>query len=110
MRKKRITINNIKSFIDGNIKYIVDKTVGLPEHIKEQYYFRLYTCKDTCLQTGKCKICECPTTLKAFATKSCNPDEILDLMPGAEWRAYKEENNIDDKIFTEIKKILDGKQ
>lgn len=106
---KRITLNNIKSFIDGNLKYITNKTVGLPEHILEQYYYRLYLCKDSCLREGKCKICNCPTTLKAFTNKSCNPGVILDLMPGSDWRKYKQDNNINEDIFIEIKKLLDGK-
>ena len=107
---KNITLKNIKSFIDGNIKNIIHKTVGLPEHIKEQYYYRLYLCKDDCLESGKCKVCGCPTMLKAFTKKACNPDRLLDLMPGGEWLEYKKKNNINDIIFSEIKKLIDERK
>lgn len=108
--KPKITLGNIVSFIDGNVKNLVNKTLGLPSHILEQYYYRLYLCKDTCLVKGNCKKCGCPVMLKAFAQKSCNPDLHLDLMPGADWKLFKEENNIDDAIFEEIKNLINERR
>lgn len=107
MKLSQITIKNIKSFIEGNMRFYIDKIHSLPEFTKEQYYYRLYQCKDDCLITGICMNCTCPTIKKAFATKSCNENRILDLMPGGEWRAYKKANNITDELLLNIKKVID---
>lgn len=107
MNLNQITIQNIKSFIEGNLAYYIDKIYELPDYLKEQYYYRLYQCKDDCLITGKCKICTCPTLKKAFANKSCNPGVILDLMPGGEWRDYKKENDVSQELLENIKLIID---
>lgn len=107
MNLNQITIQNIKSFIEGNLAYYMDKIYELPDYLKEQYYYRLYQCKDDCLITGKCKICTCPTLKKAFANKSCNPGVILDLMPGGEWRDYKKENDVSQELLENIKLIID---
>ena len=37
----KFTIDNIKSFIEGNGKYIYDNLIGLPQHQKEQIAYRL---------------------------------------------------------------------
>jgi len=91
-----INLKNIKSFILGNVNYYLDKIIDLPIHLKEQYYYRLYTCKDTCLMSGRCKICNCPTIKKAFSPDSCNKELFPDFLPGLEWKEYKEKNNINN--------------
>lgn len=107
MKLNQISVKNIKSFIEGNLAYYTDKIYDLPDYIKEQYYYRLYQCKDDCLITGRCKMCTCPTLKKAFAKDSCNPGVILDLMPGGVWRQYKIDNNISQELLENIKQIID---
>lgn len=92
----KFNIKNIRSFILGNINYYLDKIIELPLHLKEQYYYRLYTCKDTCLMTGRCIKCNCPTIKKAFSPDSCNKDLFPDFLPGLEWIDYKKKNNINN--------------
>lgn len=102
----KINIENIKSFIQGNIRAFIRRVGDLPEHIMEQYYYRLYLCKDTCLTSGRCKKCNCPTTLKAFASKSCNPGVIQDLMPKQDWEDFKIKNNINKDVLNDIKELV----
>lgn len=102
-----ITFKNIKSFIQGNLRFYIDKIHRLPDFTKEQYYWRLYQCKDDCLISGTCMNCNCPTIKKAFSTESCNEDRILKLMPGGEWRSYKKDHNITDELLANIKKVID---
>lgn len=105
--KPKINIKNIKSYILGNLNYYLNQIIDLPLHLKEQYYYRLFKCKDDCLVTGQCKICTCPTVKKAFAPDSCNPERFPNFLPGLEWREYKEKNNIEN-IQEIIKEIEDG--
>lgn len=94
MKLSDITIGKVQSFIQGYSRYYYDNIFGMPSWIKEQVFFRLFTCKDSCLITGACKKCTCPTIKKAYATASCNEEEFPDLMPAQEWEDYKKANNI----------------
>lgn len=105
MKISDITAAKIKSFIEGYTKYYYDHVFGLPEYIKEQVYYRLYTCRDTCLVSGECENCTCPTIKKSYATKSCNKNKFPDLMSYGEWEKFKEENNLPD--VSEIKDQVD---
>ncbi len=91
-----INLTNIQNFISGNLRYYLSKIIDMPIHLKEQYYFRLYTCKDDCLIKGKCIKCNCPVLKKALVEDSCNPDRFPKLMGGLDWKKYKEENNINN--------------
>lgn len=100
-----INLKNIKSFLQGNLRYYVNKVKHYPEHIREQYRYRLYTCKDTCLKTGLCENCGCPTVKKAFASEACS-DKFPDFMTGHDWSEYKKANKIDiEEINKTIKEI-----
>lgn len=105
--KKSISLKNIASFIEGNSKFFYDKLFNCEEHIKEQYYWRLYTCKDTCLITGNCEECGCPVIKKAYVSKSCNPGKIEDLMRKPVWVQYKKDNNISQELLNNIKEEID---
>ena len=100
----KINIKNVKSFILGNLNYYLNKIIDLPLHLKEQYYYRLYKCKDDCLITGRCILCNCPIQKKAFAPDSCNEDRFPKFLPGQEWEDYKKKNKIDniDKIIKTV--------
>jgi hypothetical protein len=104
MKISDITINKVKSFLQGYSKYYYDNIFGLPEYIKEQVYFRLYTCKDTCLVTGECEKCTCPTIQKSYATEACS-NKFPDLMSYGDWNKFKKTNEIPD--LGEIKGQVD---
>lgn len=90
--KPKYTVENVLSFLEGNFKYQWNKLLGLPKHIQEQVHYRLFKCKDDCLETGKCIKCGCPAHKKVFVKKSCNPERFGDLLSREEWEKFKEDN------------------
>lgn len=89
---KKLTLSNIKSYLQGNFRYYI----GAPKHIQEQYKYRLSLCKDDCIKEGKCKYCGCPPDKKALVDESCNDGERFpDLLGKDEWKWFKEDNKID---------------
>jgi hypothetical protein len=94
MNINEITTGKVKSFLQGYTRYYFDNIFGLPDPIKEQVFFRLFTCKNSCLPQGKCEICKCPTIQRAYSSASCNPEKFPDMLSVQEWEAYKIENNI----------------
>lgn len=101
---KNITINNIKSFIEGNIKFYKDKILSSPEHLKEQRYYRMWKCKDTCLKIGLCQNCGCPVNKKIYTNEACS-DKFPNLMAANDWNEFKKINNID---IESIKKYIEN--
>lgn len=92
----KVTLNNVKSFIEGNYRYYLYKLINTPQHLKEQYSYRIQVCKDTCVANRKCKYCGCPPIKKAFSNSSCNDGKLFpDLMNEQEWNKYKKENKIE---------------
>lgn len=104
---KDINLKSIKSYVQGNYRYHTQTIFPLANHLKEQYYYRLYVCKDDCLITGTCMNCTCPTIKKAFATDSCNKDRFPEFLSGGEWREYKKEHKIEN-IEEIIKEVEDA--
>lgn len=93
---------NIVSFVEGNYKYALDKFKGSKEHIKEQVYYRMYICKDSCVVNNRCDYCGCPPGKKAFVRESCNNSERFpDLMSKKQWDSFKEEKEIDIEYIKE---------
>lgn len=110
MKLEEITLSNIKSFIQGYARFYLDKISLLPTYRKEQVFYRIYTCRDTCIPFGKCEKCNCPAIEKAYATSSCNKSKFTDLLSKEKWEEYKIENFIDEEllltIITEVQKIF----
>lgn len=102
MELQEITFKNIKSFIQGHARAYLDKIRLLPLHTREQAFYRMYVCKDSCIPFKKCEICECSAIKKSYATKSCNKDKFPDLMSEAEWSKYKLDNNIDENVISAV--------
>ena len=94
-KKPKITIPNIISFFQGNIRMLGDRFGQLPQYKKEQVLYRMEICKDTCVPKGKCKHCGCSVPGKLYSSKSCNKGELFpDLMSPYDWEMFKKENNI----------------
>lgn len=109
MDHSEITVKKIGSFLQGYSRYYFDNIFSLPGYIKEQVYHRLITCKDTCLVSGECEICKCPTIKKAYANTSCNSSKFPDLMSKQEWEIYAKQNNIttgNDSIEQDLKELI----
>ena len=91
----KITLKNIKHYIEGNLKMLGDKIHLLPEHEKEQVAYRAMICKDECVRLGYCAYCGCDIPGKLYVTESCNGGERFpDLMNKDDWAWYKLKNKI----------------
>ena len=92
--KKKITLKNIYSFIQGNLQMRLDGMGLKPQYYQEQIAYRMLQCQD-CYKQKRCKKCNCPLPDKFYVTKSCNDGEIFpDLMNEEDWLIYKEEHEI----------------
>ena len=92
--KQKITVKNIKSFLEGNIQLGLEQLHLQPEHIQQQIAYRRLLCKDDCAIQNKCVICGCDFKGKTSVQQSCNKDRFPDLMSNLEWIKYKESNDI----------------
>lgn len=91
----KITLKNIKHYIEGNIKMLGDKMHLLPEHEKEQVAYRAMICKDECVRLEYCVYCGCDIPGKLYVKESCNGGERFpDLMNKDDWEKYKLDNGI----------------
>lgn len=101
MSQKKVTLSNVRSFIEGNIAYYKDKLLSSPSYLQEQYHYRLEQCKDDCVPQGACVHCKCPPLKKSWVQTSCNNGERFpDLMDKPRWEAYKQQHNIDMEQIT----------
>lgn len=92
--KPKITLKNIKAYIEGNTQMALDGLGLKPDYYKEQIAYRMLKCKD-CLQEGRCKYCGCSVPGKMYVVESCNNGQIFpNLMNEEEWNKYKEDNGI----------------
>ena len=92
--KQKITIKNIKSFLEGNFQLGLEQLHLQPQHIQEQIAYRRLLCKDDCAKQDKCIKCGCDFKGKTSVKESCNYERFPDLMSNLEWIKYKESNGI----------------
>ena len=93
---QKITLKKIKSFLEGNFKFILDEFDLLPLYYQEQVVWRASLCKDDCLKEGACKYCGCNANKKIYVESSCNNGERFpDLMSEKDWKKFKEDNDIE---------------
>ena len=91
----KITFKNIASFIEGNANMIVSELGAQPQHLQEQFAYRMLKCKDDCMITKECIKCGCSVPGRLFTSESCNNGERFpDLMSRTDWEEYKKENDI----------------
>lgn len=94
--KPKITIKNIKSYLEGNAQLVLERLDLQPQHIQEQVAYRRLLCKDDCAIQGKCIKCGCDFKGKTSVIQSCNPERFPNLMSKQEWEQFKIDNNIND--------------
>lgn len=95
----RITLKNIKGFIQGNFRRVLNEMDFLPEHVKEQAIWRLEQVKEKspeCYILDICKMpCQCQISSKVFEDRSCSGEEVgkpcyPPMMSEQEWVIYKQ--------------------
>lgn len=90
MKKKQITLQNVKSFLLGNSRDLLDRFNLLPDLVKEQADYRALVCKDSCAKG--CEYCGCSTPGIWFIDRSCNNGEKFpEMMNEEDWEEFKVE-------------------
>lgn len=89
----KITLNNIKNFIEGNLQMIINQSGFTSDSYKEQIAYRMLKCED-CLTVGKCSNCGCSLPGRFYTSESCNKDRFPDIMSEEKWIKYKTDNGI----------------
>jgi len=86
----KITVQNIKNFMQGTARQIGNEIGMTPEHIVEQVAYRESKCPE-CKEAGHCVAgtCGCGVPGRWFSTQSCNYARFPDLMGKEEWEEYK---------------------
>lgn len=93
---QKITLKNIKSFLEGNGQRLLEELQLQPQHIKEQIAYRRLLCKDDCEKQNKCVYCGCDFKGKTSVKESCNKGKRFpDLMGRIEWEEFKKRNKIE---------------
>jgi len=97
--KAKITLPNIKHFLQGYGRSFLKSFGSLPKHIEEQYYYRIEQVKThslECLEQGKCKVCGCSTPELFLSSKSCenNPPCYSSFLEESDWESFKNQNSI----------------
>lgn len=90
---KKITLSNIKGFIQGYARVIAEDTVGLPSHIKEQIEERIKLVADKspeCLSGGSCVKCGCSMPEKTYEDRPCEGECYGPMLSKQEWENQKQ--------------------
>lgn len=91
----KITVKNIKQYIEGNSQKVLEKLNLQPEHIQQQIAYRRLICSKDCMITGQCIKCGCEVYGKTSVIESCNNGERFpNLMSRIEWEQFKKDNKI----------------
>lgn len=70
----KITLSNIKGYIQAHFRQALEDLDFLPEHIKEQAQWRLKQIAEKspeCLEKDSCVICSCQVSSKVFEDRAC---------------------------------------
>lgn len=92
---QRITLKNIKSFIEGyTYSFLLKFYQKYLTHIFEQVDYRKKLVEEKspeCIYNGQCKHCTCKTPELFFATKGCsnNPPCYPEMASKDEWTQFK---------------------
>src|SRR6185436_12757653 len=86
-KKKKITLENIVAYIQGNFRYKLYYSFPylLSKHIKEQIDYRIRVMDKECYNEGSCKLCGCATTALQMADKSCDKPCYPPMMNRKQW-------------------------
>lgn len=88
MKKKKVTLQNVKSFLQGNSREILNRFDLLSDLRKEQADYRALICKDSC--ATECENCGCSVPGIWFIDRSCNyGKKFPDMMDNKEWEEFK---------------------
>lgn len=96
-KKARVTLRNVWSYIQGNIRYRlyyskqlygVDLSWLLPKWLKDQIELRIDSMDRQCYNEGSCKICGCKTTALQFSDKACDKPCYPSMLSKKQWYIF----------------------
>lgn len=93
MKLKDITVDNVKAYIVGNVRYFIFKHVdGLEEHLEEQFLYRANICIQKCYieNNKKCRDCGCDLPERWMVDKDGQNCPFPKIMHKDGWEIYKE--------------------
>lgn len=104
--KAKITLPNIKGFLQGNLRLFLDSIGSLPEHISEQAEWRLKQVEKLspeCAKQEECVHCGCELYGKLLENRACsnNPSCYPEMMSKEEWAIFKL-NRIQPKSIADL--------
>lgn len=100
--KAKLTLSNIKGYIQAHFRQALDDLDFLPEHIKEQAQWRLKQIAEKspeCLEKDSCVICSCQVSSKVFEDRACEGNCYPEMMTEVLWNKF----NLPGKEGTQFK-------
>lgn len=91
LRKPMATLNDIYSYIIGNLRYKLYLSKGfwypmlVRKHIREQIAYRIRVMNPQCYSNGTCIECGCETPALQMAGKACNGNCYPPLVGSQTW-------------------------
>lgn len=98
-RPATVTKENIKGFLQGNLRSVRSKIGFLqPDHcVQEQVWWRLSLVNKNspeCIMRGQCRVCGCSTDEIVFEDRPCKGLCYPAMKTETEWEEFKHKNNI----------------
>lgn len=94
MSKAKINFLNVKGFIQGNFRKLLEDFPGIVEdHIYEQVQYRLGIMDENCIKNKMCP-CECAVPNKQYEDRSCENHCYPPMMDKENWEKFKSLTNI----------------
>lgn len=88
-----VTLKNIKSFIIGNSRYLLDKFgpnfLRMPDYLKEQMIERYSNINEECKKLKYCVNCKCPIERKIYDNSGCEYGCYGDFLTKDDWENLK---------------------
>ena len=87
--KAKITADNIKGFVQGWTRSLLDKVGFLDDCTKEQWLYRIGIMDEQCLINRECP-CECSVPEKQLDSRVCDNQCYGPMLSCNQWNKYKE--------------------
>lgn len=95
MNKKDITFKNVKAYVQGNLRYLMEEYgpefLKMDKHIREQVMFRKDIANPECIKNGECTKCGCDIPQLFYADKQCGGKCYPLMMGDQDWKMFQKE-------------------
>lgn len=104
---KKITLKNIKAYLQGNYRYRLYYSKFkwlIRKHIREQIDYRIEIMNPECYKRGTCIGCGCMTTALQMANKQCDGNCYPPMLSKIEWLRFEMRSGVRIEDETWIKR------